>query len=121
MGAESCEAFTSKNITGVNIVFTPGENFQDLINQAEFKLVASRNAQTATLKAEKMGESTVDLASAKNKNNNSSTDPSDPGTDPSDPGTGDEGGNDAPPLLDGDDNGGGSNDGGEDFVVEDGV
>ena len=122
VGAESCEAFTSKNITGVNIVFTPGENFQDLINQAEFKLVASRNAQTATLKAEKMGESTVVLASAKNKNHNSATEPSDPGTDPSDPGTGDEGGNDAPPLLDGDDNGGGgSNDGGEDFVVEDGV
>ena len=103
MGAESCEAFTSKNITGVNIVFTPGEDFQNLISRAEFNLVASRVAQSATLKAEKKGDDTVDLAAAKNKGNGSSSDPSDPGTDPgtdsgndsgTDPGTDEDGGED---------------------------
>ena len=84
IGADSCEAFTSKNITGVNIVFTPGIDFQNLINDAEFNLVASRIAQTATLKAEKKMLDTVDLAAAKNKGNGSSTDPTDP-NDPKDP------------------------------------
>ena len=101
IGADSCEAFTSKNITGVNIVFTPGIDFQNLINDAEFSLVASRIAQTATLKAEKKMLDTVDLAAAKNKGNGSSTDPTDPNepNDPSDspvdPGTSD-GGDDTP-------------------------
>ena len=84
IGADSCEAFTSKNITGVNIVFTPGIDFQNLINDAEFNLVASRIAQTATLKAEKKMLDTVDLAAAKNKGTGSSTDPTDP-NDPKDP------------------------------------
>ena len=84
IGADSCEAFTSKNITGVNIFFTPGIDFQNLINDAEFNLVASRIAQTATLKAEKKMLDTVDLAAAKNKGNGSSTDPTDP-NDPKDP------------------------------------
>ena len=84
IGAENCEAFTSKNITGVNIVFTPGVDFQNLINNAEFNLVASRIAQAATLKAEKKMLDTVDLAAAKNKGNGSSTDPTDP-NDPNDP------------------------------------
>ena len=95
IGADSCEAFTSKNITGVNIVFTPGIDFQNLINDAEFSLVASRIAQNATLKAEKAGETSVDLAAAKNKTNGSGsddttetpTDPTDPSDSPVDPGT----------------------------------
>ena len=127
VGAESCDAFTSKNITGVNIVFTPGEDFQNLISRAEFNLVASRVAQSATLKAEKKGDNTVDLAAAKNKGNGSSTnpsdpsDPSDPGTDPgtdpgNDPGTGGDGGEDLPPVIGGDENGGE----GGDEVIDDG-
>ena len=83
MGAENCEAFTSKNITGVKIIFTPGEDFENLLGRAEFNLVASRTAQAATLKAEKAGETTVDLAAAKNK----VTGPTDP-ADPTDPGNG---------------------------------
>ena len=75
-GADSCDAFTAKNITGVNILFTPGEDFQNLIGRAELNLVASRTAQAATLKAEKAGEDTVDLAAAKNKG--TSTEPTDP-------------------------------------------
>ena len=109
IGADSCEAFTSKNITGVNIVFTPGIDFQNLINDAEFNLVASRIAQTATLKAEKKMLDTVDLASAKNKGNGSgsssedNTDPTDP-SDPSDP----SGSPVDPGTSDGEDTGSGS-------------
>ena len=109
IGADSCEAFTSKNITGVNNVFTPGIDFQNLINDAEFNLVASRIAQTATLKAEKKMLDTVDLAAAKNKGNGSgsssedNTDPTDP-SDPSDP----SGSPVDPGTSDGEDTGSGS-------------
>ncbi len=99
MGAENCEAFTSKNITGVKIIFTPGEDFENLLGRASFNLVASRSAQAATLKAEKKGEETVDLAAAKNKGNGSTEEPTEP-TDPSDPGNG--GGEDVPPVIGGD-------------------
>ena len=88
MGAENCEAFTSKNITGVKIIFTPGEDFENLLGRAEFNLVASRFAQAATLKAEKAGETTVDLAAAKNK----VTGP----TDPAEPTNPDNGGGSTP-------------------------
>lgn len=66
-GAESLEKFTAKNIKGVNILFAPGEDFENLIGRAEFGPVASRKAQAATLKAEKAGETIVDLKEAKAK------------------------------------------------------
>ena len=104
MGAENCEAFTSKNITGVKIIFTPGEDFENLLGRAEFNLVASRFAQAATLKAEKAGETTVDLTAAKNK----VTGP----TDPADPTNPDNGGGSTPePSVP--DTGGSSSDAGE--------
>ena len=68
-GAESIEKFTAKNIKAVNILFSPGADFENLIGRAEFNPVASRVAQKATLKAEKAGEATVDLEAAKNKVN----------------------------------------------------
>ena len=68
-GAESCESFTSNAIKGLKIVFTPGLDFENLINKAEFTPVASRAAQSAILKAEKKGEKTVDLEAAKKKPN----------------------------------------------------
>ena len=68
-GAESIEKFTAKNIKAVNILFSPGADFENLIGRAEFNPVASRIAQKATLKAEKAGEATVDLETAKNKVN----------------------------------------------------
>ena len=64
-GAESMEKFTADNIKAVNIVFTPGTDFENLIGKAEFNVVASRIAQAATLKTEKSGGTTVDLAAAK--------------------------------------------------------
>jgi len=63
--AESLAKFTADNIKEVNILFTPGEDFENLRSKAEFVPVASRAAQTATLKAEKAGLDTVDLAAAK--------------------------------------------------------
>ena len=78
MGAENCEAFTAKNITGVKIIFTPGEDFENLLGRASFNLVASRTTQAASLKAEKKGEDTVDLAAAKSKGNGSTSEPTDP-------------------------------------------
>ena len=78
-GAENCEMFTAKNITGVNIIFTPGEDFANLLGRAEFNPVASRIVQKASYMAEKKGEATVDISAAKNKGtSNTPTDPSDP-------------------------------------------
>lgn len=88
-GAESCQKFTATNITGVNILFTPGEDFENLVGRAEFNPVASRVAQAATLKAEKAGIGIVDLAAAKagntsqaggNPGNTGSTDGNDSGS-----------------------------------------
>ena len=66
-GANSIDKFTETNIKAVNINFTPGVDFENLIDQAEFKLVASRVAQAAVLRAEKTGKGTVDLEAAKKK------------------------------------------------------
>lgn len=70
--AESLVKFTADNIKEVNILFTPGEDLENLRSRAEFVPVASRAAQAATLKAEKEMQDTVDLAAAKNKGNASS-------------------------------------------------
>ena len=100
VGADSIEKFTARNIKAVNILFAPGVDFENLLGRAEFNLVASRSAQAATLKAEKAGETTVDLAAAKNK----VTGPADP-ADPTDP---DNGGGSTPEPSDPDTGGSGS-------------
>ena len=41
-GAESVEAFKKKDIKSLNVVFTPGSDLKDLVDRAEFNLVASR-------------------------------------------------------------------------------
>ena len=74
--ADSLDKFTAANIKTVNILFTPGEDLENLRSRAEFTPVASRAAQVATLKAEKAGETTVDLAAAKGSSSSTST----PGT-----------------------------------------
>ena len=107
VGADSIEKFTARNIKAVNILFAPGVDFENLLGRAEFNLVASRSAQAATLKAEKAGETTVDLAAAKNK----VTGPTDP-ADPTDP---DNGGGSTPEPSDPETGGSGSDAGdGED-------
>ena len=100
VGADSIEKFTARNIKAVNILFAPGVDFENLLGRAEFNLVASRTAQAATLKAEKAGETTVDLTAAKNK----VTGPTDP-ADPTDP---DNGGGSTPEPSDPETGGSGS-------------
>ena len=100
VGADSIEKFTARNIKAVNILFAPGVDFENLLGRAEFNLVASRSAQAATLKAEKAGETTVDLTAANNK----VTGPTDP-SDPTDP---DNGGGSTPEPSDPDTGGSGS-------------
>ena len=95
-GAETADKFTAQNITGGNVVWDPGMEFKNLLADAEFNLVASRNAQAAVLKAIKAGQTTVDL-----------TVPADP-TDPS----GGDGNGDGSSSDGGSDNGGTGSDGG---------
>ena len=60
-GAESADKFTAQNINQVKVQWEPGKEFKNLIDDAEFNLVASRSAQAAVLKAIRDGKSTVDL------------------------------------------------------------
>ena len=60
-GAESANKFTAQNITQVKVQWEPGKEFKNLIDDAEFNLVASRSAQAAVLKAIRDGKNTVDL------------------------------------------------------------
>ena len=60
-GADSADKFSAQNITAVNVTWDCGQEFKNLIADAEFNLVASRSAQAAVLKAIKAGETVVDL------------------------------------------------------------
>lgn len=80
-GAETLQKFTADNIIGVNILFTPGVDFENLRSRAEFAPVSSRAAQLATYKAERAGESTVDLEAAKRKPSHSESPDEETGTD----------------------------------------
>ena len=64
-GTETMEKFTAAQIKAVNIIFTPGDDFENLVGRARFNLVSSRVAQAATLKTEKAGGTTVDLEAAR--------------------------------------------------------
>ena len=60
-GAETADKFTAQNITQVKVQWEPGKEFKNLLDDAEFNLVASRSAQAAVLKAIKEGKPNVDL------------------------------------------------------------
>ena len=59
-GAESVEAFKKKDIKSLNVIFTPGSDFQDLVDRAEFHLVASRSAQNSALKDMQREDATIE-------------------------------------------------------------
>ncbi len=61
-GAESAEKFSAQNITAAKVVWDAGSEFKNLMKDAEFNLVASRQAQAAVLKAVRAGETVVDLS-----------------------------------------------------------
>ena len=60
-GAEDADKFTAQNITDVKVQWEPGQQFKNLIDDAEFNLVASRSAQAAVIKAIREGKTNVDL------------------------------------------------------------
>ena len=60
-GAEAADKFTAQNITNVKVQWDPGQQFKNLLDDAEFNLVASRSAQAAVIKAIKEGKTNVDL------------------------------------------------------------
>lgn len=100
-GAETADKFSAQNITSVNVMWEPGMEFKNLLADAEFNLVASRNAQAAVLKAIKAGQTTVDLTVADTPSGSDSDSGSDSGSgsgsdsgsgNPSGGGTTDEGG-----------------------------
>lgn len=97
-GAETAKQFSAANITAVNVVWDCGQEFKNLLADAEFNLVASRAAQAAVLKAIKSGSSVVDLSGSGGSNPDGGSD-----DDPSDPSGGGSGTTD-----DGDGNGSGS-------------
>lgn len=96
--AESIDKFSAKNIKGVNILFTPGPDFENLRSKAEFNLVTSRALQAASLKAVKDGDDYVDLTALKKENSSAPNNPNpetpDEPTEPTDPDTGGNDGND---------------------------
>ena len=60
-GAETADKFTAQNITNVKVQWEPGQQFKNLLEDAEFNLVASRSAQAAVIMAIKEGKTNVDL------------------------------------------------------------
>lgn len=62
-GADSAKTFNpTANITSVNVNWEQSREFKNLIDEAEWNLVASRVAQAAVVKAIKAGETIVDLS-----------------------------------------------------------
>ena len=69
-GADSADKFNAgAHITGINVTWDCGQEFKNLIADAEFNLVASRAAQAAVLKAIKAGDTVVDLKSTNDNDN----------------------------------------------------
>ena len=71
--APSLKEFTADNIKVVNLLFTPGADFENLRSKAEFNLVASRAVQAASIKAIKDGDDVLDLAALRKGASNPST------------------------------------------------
>lgn len=62
VGADSLAEFkTDVNIVGVSVNWTPGQRFKDMLADAAFNVVPSREASRKLMKAIKAGETSVDL------------------------------------------------------------
>ena len=115
-GAPSIAEFNaSAHITGVKVYWEPGPLFCDLINEAEFVNVATRRAQDATLKAERAGQTTVDISKdASSSGNGSGNDTPSGGSDnPSGGSDNPSGGSDNPSGGNDSQSGGGSSSSGD--------
>lgn len=65
--AASLKEFSEDNIKEVNILFTPGDDFENLRSKAEFNLVTSRAIQAASIRALKENKTSVDFEAIKKK------------------------------------------------------
>ena len=63
VGTESASDFSASNITYVGVRWTKGDRFENMIDDATFNLVATRDAAAAILAAVKAGETTADWSS----------------------------------------------------------
>lgn len=76
----------------MNVVWDCGQEFKNLVADAEFNLVASRSAQAALLKAIKSGSSVVELDASTNSGGSDDPEggdtPNGGGSDPAGPSTG---------------------------------
>lgn len=95
--APSLKEFSTDNIKAVNLLFTPGADFENLRSKAEFNLVASRAIQAASIKALKEGADIVDLAALRKGASTADNTPEEPT---------DGGNEEEPPVLGGEDEGG---------------
>ena len=59
--ADDMKSFTAANIKAVNLVFTPGPDFENMISKARFNPVTSRALQAVALKAQKNQAVSIDL------------------------------------------------------------
>lgn len=60
--ADTADKFSATNITGVNIQFVPGEDLKNIFAGMEFSPVPTRKAVKAVLKAQKAGQTNVDIS-----------------------------------------------------------
>ncbi len=78
-GAESASDFSSANITRVKVNWSCGDLFKNLLDDAEFNLVATRAATRALVSALKKGETSVDLTATSSSSSGSEDDDTDSG------------------------------------------
>lgn len=80
-GKPTVEEFVATtDITSVNVVWEPGLEFTNLLKDAVFQNVATKRAQAATLKAERAGETQVDISKpTKDDSGSSETPPTEEG------------------------------------------
>ena len=76
---EKLTDFTAAHITGVNIQFVPGDDLKKIFNGMSFNPVPSRASVRAVLRAEKAGETTVDLSKKPNEGGGSGGEDDRPG------------------------------------------
>lgn len=78
-GADSAEKFTAANINGVSIQFVPGEDLKSIFTGLEFNPVPTRAATRALLKAQKAGQTTVEIPKGGSSSGGSGSKPDDSG------------------------------------------
>lgn len=77
--ADTAEKFSAANITGVSIQFVPGEDLKNIFAGMEFAPVPTRAATRALLKAQKAGQTSVEIPGSQGGGNQGNPDGGDGG------------------------------------------